>query len=352
MTKKKGLYPLKGLFKKLVGELKLTRSLNIRYTIEDTKPIIDSSNLESQDWRNILEKLQENYHKYDTFILVHGTDTLAYTASLLSFFCRNWKKSIVVTGSQIPMFEFRNDADKNLQDSIIMSLYKIPQVFVVFGGEVLRGNCTTKYSSMDFQAYSSPDAHAVGKFGVALQVDAPEVEEGLVKKSPFLERNLPNTFSVSKWNPDIWFFTLTLTPGMKFGDIKTSIFSTKLPDAIIIRSYGAGNAPVSDQSFFDFLKLAHKHNIVVVNTTQCVAGGVEMELYDTGRQLLAHHVVGSGNMTFESTYAKLFYLFQVIGTGNTPLIKKLFTTNIAGELYKPAPYSNTIQRVFKRYQEI
>lgn len=268
--KKKGLIPVKGTFKKLINNLKLRHSLKITYKIELTDPIFDSSNLESKNWKNILQKLQDNYHKYDTFVVVHGTDTLAYTASLLSFFCRDWKKSIVVTGSQIPMYEFRNDADKNIQEAIILSLYRIPQVIIVFGGEILRGNCTTKHSSTSFKAYQSPNTHPLGKFGVNLYLNVAEISNGEPIKNTALEKYIPKKFDLRKWNPIINIFTLTLTPGMKFSQIVNSIFSAKLPDAIIIRSYGIGNAPISSSDFYNFLNLTRqKKNYCSKHYTMC-----------------------------------------------------------------------------------
>lgn len=348
----KGLIPVRGVFKKLVNDLKLTHSLRISYTIESTQSIIDSSNLKSENWKNILKKLQDNYHKYDTFIVVHGTDTLAYTSSLLSFFCRHWKKGIVITGSQIPMYEFRNDANKNIKDSIIMSLYRIPQVIIVFGGLVLRGNCTTKYSSVSFKAYESPNTHNLGNFGVNLYLNAAEIKKSIIPNVGRMEKYLPKKFDLTKWNPIINIYTLTLTPGMKFSQVVDSIFSAKLPNAIIIRSYGIGNAPISSNDFYNFLKQTFDKGIVVVNTTQCVSGGVNMHYYRTGRKMLEHNVISTKKMTFESIYTKLFYLFQVVGVNNPELVKKLFKINLSGELVKEIPFNKNIKRSFKNYQEL
>ena len=349
---KKGLVPVKGIFRKLVNNLKLKHSLKITYKIDHTNPIIDSSNLQSSNWKNIIGKLQDNYHKFDTFVVIHGTDTLAYTSSLLSFFCRDWKKGIVITGSQIPMYEFRNDADKNVEEAIIFSLYRIPQVVIVFGGQILRGNCATKYSSVSFDAYKSPNTHPLGNFGVHLYLNVAEINKGIIPQNATFKKYLPKKFNLEKWNPIINIFTLTLTPGMKFSQITNSIFSAKLPNAIIIRSYGIGNAPISSKDFYDFLELTHDKNILVVNTTQCVSGGVNMHYYRTGKELLKHHVISTKQMTFEAIYTKLFYLFQVIGVQNTDLVRTLFQKNIAGELVKEPHYNKNIRRSFKYYQEL
>jgi len=167
---KKGLIPVKGNLTKLIYQMNLESKLKIKYTIDRPNQLIDSSNLKSNGWKIMLEKLFANYDKYDSFIIIHGTDTLAYTASALSFFLRGWNKPVVVTGSQIPLFELRNDARRNIIDSVIVSLLKINEVLIVFGGEILRGNRTSKYSSIDFVAYKSPNYGPVGKIGVYLNI--------------------------------------------------------------------------------------------------------------------------------------------------------------------------------------
>ncbi len=151
--KDQGLVPVKGKLNELIDEMKITRNIDITYTIDGMDPLIDSSNLRTKNWKYMLDKLYDNYDKYDSFIVIHGTYTLAYTASALSFFLKDWNKTVVITGSQIPLFEFRNDARQNIVDSITVSLFKIYEILVVFGGKILRGNRTTKYSSIDFDLY-------------------------------------------------------------------------------------------------------------------------------------------------------------------------------------------------------
>ena len=173
-----GLVPKRHLFNDLVRDLHIPKYIKVKYKIDTLPEVIDSSNIQSRNWLEILRNLKENYSKYDSFIIIHGTDTLSYTASLLSFFCKDWTKTIIVTGSQVPMFEFRNDAVRNISDSIILSLYSIPQVLIVFGGSILRANCTTKYSSTSFQAYRSPNIEPLGEFGVSLNLDYSEIQKG------------------------------------------------------------------------------------------------------------------------------------------------------------------------------
>ena len=354
-----GLIPKRHLFNDLVRDLHIPKYVNVAYKIDTLPEVIDSSNIQSRNWLEILRNLKANYSKYDSFIIIHGTDTLSYTASLLSFFCKDWTKTIIVTGSQVPMFEFRNDAVKNIRDSIILSLYSIPQVLIVFGGSILRANCTTKYSSTSFQAYRSPNIEPLGEFGVSLNLDYSEIQKGIVPKNRFIKKHLPNSIRVDDWHDDINILVITLVPGMTWKDKISSVFASGIPRAIILRSYGIGNAPVASDDFIAFLNLAGKHNIIVVNSTQCYDGGVNMDYYETGRVLLEYGVVDPGIMTFEAIYTKLFYLFQVLEAEDAPLIKKLFITNIAGEITRQNRYTNlrkTIKkinrRMFYQYQEL
>ena len=235
---KVGLVPVAGTLRKLIAQMHISRYMNVKYTIDLMDPIIDSSNLQGADWKSMLTKLYANYQKYDAFIIIHGTDTLAYTASLFSFFLRGWNKSVIVTGSQIPMFEFRNDAEKNIQDAIIMSLYRIPQVIIVFGGEILRANCTSKYSSTSFQAYKSPNTPALGSFGVHLNMNKSAVVQGNTRSSLPLVKSLPRKWDLGKWNSHIRILTFNLSPDeteTMTQVIQGLLFSATKPHAIILR---------------------------------------------------------------------------------------------------------------------
>jgi L-asparaginase len=330
-NKKKGLIPVKGTLNRLINNMDIDKKLRITYHIEQTKKLIDSSNLQIGDMKIILEKLFENYSKYDSFIIIHGTDTLAYTASMLSFFLKDWNKPVIVTGSQIPLFEFRNDATRNIIDSVIVSLMKINEVMIVFGGKILRGNRSSKYSSTDFVAYKSPNYGPIGEIGVYLNIYKNKLLQNVQPYDiyPSLPR-IPSNWNFSKWNNDIKIYTLTLSPEQNAMPLDAMIALN--PQAIILRTYGIGNAPVGDKNFMDSIETAVRKNILVVNTTQCVNGGVNMTFYNTGKMMKEKGVISSFDMTPETVYMKLFYLFQVLGTKNIPLIKKYFKTDIAGEL--------------------
>lgn len=352
---KKGLVPVKGNLTKLIDKIKIREKLNIDYKIERTDPLIDSSNLRDSDWKAMLTKLYQNYDKYDSFIVIHGTDTLAYTASALSFFLRSWNKTVIVTGSQIPLFEFRNDARNNILSSVIMSLYRISDVIIVFGGKIIRGNRATKYSSIDFIAYHSPNYRRLGQLDVSIILDDNIPSGEISDKTPIRIPNIPSDWTLDQWNSNIDILPLTLLPRENSIALK-SLIDLK-PNAIILRTYGIGNAPVGDSKFIEQLNRANRKGIIVINTTQCLNGGVNMDYYNTGKALKKTGVVGCGDATFESVYTKLFYLFQLFGTdgNNTKIIKKLLAINIAGELTETGEDSGLRRRLkgyFKGYQEL
>jgi len=353
--KKKGLVPVKGTLNKLVNNMDIDKRLKITYHIDVTKELIDSSNLQIGDMKIILEKLFANYSKYDSFIVIHGTDTLAYTASMLSFFLKDWNKPVIITGSQIPLFEFRNDATRNIIDSVIVSLMRINEVMIVFGGKILRGNRSTKYSSTDFVAYKSPNYGPIGEIGVYLNIFKNKLLQDKIQRYnvyPPLPR-IPSNWDFSKWNKEVKIYTLTLSPEQNATPLEAMIALN--PQAIILRTYGIGNAPVSDKKFMDAVEMAVRQNIIVVNTTQCVNGGVNMTFYNTGKALKKTGVISSFDMTPETVYMKLFYLFQVLGCNNVPLIKKYFKTNIAGEMTidkTSVHIGSYLKSYFKGYQEL
>jgi len=363
-----GLVPIKGNLIKLIKKLNIDAQLNIEYVIESLHPLIDSSDLKTNEWQKIIAKLNENKYKYDSFIVLHGTDTLAYTASALSFFLRNFNRSVIVTGSQIPLFEFRNDAQRNVIDSIIISLLKIPEIMVVFGGKILRGNCTSKVSSTNFTAFDSPNLGEIGNIGVHINI----YKNKLFKHNAL---NLPSTnnstnchnetqllaeldtthWTLRQWNQKIRIENVTLLPESNAPMLNKTIDLN--PNAIILRTYGIGNAPINDKEFVKALKRAIKKNIIIVNATQCLYGGVNMDYYKTGRDMKEIGVVGAQDMTEEAIFSKLFYLLQVIGTHHDKkdTVEALFETNLAGEItinQYDVNVRNYLTNYFNLYQEL
>lgn len=354
-----GLVPIKGTLIKLIKRLGIDTQLNIEYVLDRTTPLIDSSNMKSENWKKILQKLIDNRYKYDSFIVLHGTDTLAYTSAMLSFFLKDWTKTVIVTGSQIPMFEFRNDAWRNVIDSIVVSLLKIPEVLVVFGGKILRGSCVTKESSTSFAGFSSPNGGTIGNIGVHIDI----YKNKLMKQVPgnipdpeinsYISKLSTTPWKISDWNNNIKIEIMTLVPQNNAPVLNAMIDLN--PNAIILRTYGIGNAPVADKAFVKALKRAISKNIIIINTTQCTYGGVEMEYYQTGKTLKKLGIIGAKDMTHSASFAKLFYLFQIFGTKNIDIVKRLFEVNLVGEItidQYDVNVRNYLINYFNIYQEL
>ena len=358
-SNKDGLIPIKGTLIKLIKRLGIDTQLNIEYVLDRTTPLIDSSNMKSENWKKILQKLIDNRYKYDSFIVLHGTDTLAYTSAMLSFFLKDWTKTVIVTGSQIPMFEFRNDAWRNVIDSIVVSLLKIPEVLVVFGGKILRGSCVIKESSTSFAGFSSPNGGTIGNIGVHIDI----YKNKLMKQVPgnipdpeinsYISKLSTTPWKISDWNNNIKIEIMTLVPQNNAQVLNAMIDLN--PNAIILRTYGIGNAPVADKDFVKALKRAISKDIIIVNTTQCTYGGVEMEYYQTGKTLKKLGIIGAKDMTHSASFAKLFYLFQIFGTKNIDIVKQLFQINLVGEItidQYDVNVRNYLINYFNIYQEL
>ena len=315
----KGLVPKPGYLPQLIGKMNIDKHFKIEYTLEATDPLIDSSDLRPRHWKVMVEKIKKNYDHYDSFIVIHGTDTLAYTASALSFLIQNLDKPIIVTGSQLPLTDFRNDASDNIVNSFNLSLFNIPEVLVCFGNRVFRGNRTRKVSSESFVAYDTPNYPILGDIGVNLRI-----HENLL-----LSQKTCRLDTLDSWDENVLILQLRLMP------IDNGIILEKLlelnPNAIMLNAYGIGNAPVSDKTFMKILKRAIQQGVIVVDSTQCFHGTVNMSIYHTGRALAEVGVIGALDMTPEAVFTKLYYLFQRYGE-NIDKIKRLLIQDIAGEL--------------------
>ena len=362
---REGLVPIKGTLVKLIDKLGIDADLKIKYVIDRIDPLIYSSDLTAKDWKKMLDKLQENYNNYDSFIVLHGTDTMAYTAAILSFFLMNWNKTVIITGSQIPLFEFRTDARQNVIDSIIVSLLKIPEVLLVFGGQIIRGSCVAKTNSTALKAFTSPNQGLTGEIGVHINIFKDKLTNwNVIKNNPIFKKNpvsysfirklINNKWSLKDWNNDIKIYVLTLLPHNNAPVLDKLIELN--PDAIILRTYGIGNAPVENKEFINSIKKAINKNIILVNNSQCLNGGVNQTYYHTGKVLKELGVISSKNMVDASSYAKLFYLFQIFGRNSIETIKTLFQINLVGEITVNQFFDDKLEsylvNYFNQYQEL
>ena len=303
-----------------IPELKLLKC-SIK-TISFDKPI-DSSNMQANHWVNIVDIIQKNYDKFDGFVVLTGTDTMSYTASAISFMLENLNKPVIFTGSQLPIGDLRTDAKENLITAIQIAaiqennLPKVSEVSLYFEYKLYRANRTTKVSSEQFDAFSSPNYPSLAKSGVYLNFNHEALRKSDLKKKLIVRRKIEANVVVLK-----------LFPGISEVVVKSIL---GIPDlkGVVLETFGAGNAPDS-KWFIDLLKEAIKKNIPIINVTQCIGGSVLMGHYETSSVLKKIGIIDGRDITTESAIAKLKYLIGVnISFDN---FRTVYETPLRGEM--------------------
>ena len=286
-------------------------------------PPIDSSDMEPPLWAELVKIISDNYNDYDGFVVLHGTDTMAYTASALSFMLENLSKPIIFTGSQLPIGVLRTDGKENLITAVELAAARdengeplVPEVCVYFGQHLFRGNRTTKSSSENFNAFSSYNCPELARTGININYNFQSIRKS--------DASLPFTPHY-EYDPNV--LAITLFPGICKETIE-HIFNSPDVKGYILRTYGSGNAPQRDW-LINAIKKATAEGKVVVNITQCQCGGVEMGIYETGIQLQQAGVVSGADMTIEAAITKLMVLF---GRGySSDEVRRLMGISLAGE---------------------
>ena len=295
--------------------------LDYQLSVHSFDPILDSSNMNPEIWAELAELIQEKYDEFDGFVILHGSDTMSYTASALSFMLQNLAKPVVLTGSQLPIGEIRTDAKENLITALEIAATKkdgkamVPEVSVYFDFQLFRGNRSIKNDSEKFEAFTSPNYPILAEAGVNL-----DFFSNYILPTPTEEFQIHTIF-----NSNIG--VLKMYPGITENAVR-AITESKV-DAIVLESFGSGNTTTADW-FITCLQEAISNNKIIVDISQCNGGSVQLGKYETSRKLQKMGIVSGYDMTFEATVTKLMYL---MGKG-LPIdeIKKLLELSIAGEL--------------------
>lgn len=290
----------------------------IVYTILEYNPLLDSSNMTTDDWVKIGKDIEINYEDYDGFVILHGTDTMAYTASALSFMCEHLGKPVILTGAQVPIYEMKNDGRDNLMGALLIAgQYVIPEVCLYFYNKLYRGNRVTKVDAGSYNAFSSPNLAPLATAEVDITINWDTVWRASTTAKFQVSTELNRNVGL-----------LRLFPGITADTVRA--FLQPPMQGVVMETYGSGNAPDNRPDLLAELKKATDSGVIIMNCTQCLRGTVSPS-YATGKVLMDAGLIAGGDMTPEAALSKLSY---VLANKKTDLVakKKLMGQNLRGEM--------------------
>ena len=293
------------------------------YEVVEYAPLLDSGDFVPGDWKRIATDIADAHERYDGFVVIMGTDTMAYTSSALSFMLEGLRKPVVLTGSMVPFAEAYSDARRNLVMAMIFAASggQVPEVCIFFGEKLLRGNRATKVDALSLGAYGSPNFPPLATVGVALN-----------SRYDLALRRGPGEAATCRAFTDMEtkILVFRMIPGFDDAALHRCLESRELK-AVVLELYGTGTAPARRVGFIAALRVAARNGVLVVATTQCLRGGVVLSTYEVGRQLEEVGVVAAGDMTTEAVATKLAYLPGRYG-GDADKVRSLVGVSLRGEL--------------------
>ena len=312
-------------FGQILNEVPEIRKFAFKIDTYTFDPLIDSSDVEPSHWQELAELIRDKYEEYDGFIILHGTDTMAYSASALSFMMDGLTKPVIFTGSQLPIGVPRTDGKENLISAVEIASAKdseghalVPEVCIFFNSLLMRGNRCTKTDAEAFRAFRSPNCEPLAEAGISIRYNGNIIRKPLDwYQSLSISTKLDTRVSILKVHPGI-------TP-----QLVRTVMCDPETRAVIMETYGSGNAPTK-QWFLDIIRESCESGKAVVNVTQCQAGTVNMNLYATGKSLKNAGVLNGYDCTTESCLAKLFYLMGK--SSDNEWVKGMMERNLKGEI--------------------